>query len=397
LFVGEFFSYFLPEYIDFFSTGGQGPHLFLETGLRGEVSFVSTEKDADMGQAHTASGIVAQREREPVLVSDGTTKRLLDHVVSKKTMPKTPKTKAAPPFNFEKALKIPARRLSTAKITTLERKLIVRRLSDDYIEITSGSCGGSGYEEIQSRSACSSALASCSSCSHTESGLKADDSRSSYPPGCYIRMSSSYAGNYFNSDSSSTSCTSDRRCVCKKSAASGTSCVTGKDDKMCQNGGTPTGDVCSKPCGCNCPTGTSGEWCECLDCPQESELQWAVSKFVSCETGPTCDCTSGNGLSCKAVETQRGWKPAHREGLCGKASCSDDKEKSRRLAAATTPSASENAITNATEYGGCCSSPELLSKAVLSPTPFCRANPEQFTVVQVCLLCLLCLLFFECY
>ena len=150
-------------------------------------------------------------------------------------------------------------------------------------------------------------------------------------------------------------------------------------------------------CGCNCPTGTSGEWCECLDCPQESELQWAVSKFVSCETGPTCDCTSGNGLSCKAVETQRGWKPAHREGLCGKASCSDDKEKSRRLAAATTPSASENAITNATEYGGCCSSPELLSKAVLSPTPFCRANPEQFTVVQVCLLRLLRLLRLLCW
>jgi hypothetical protein len=91
-------------------------------------------------------------------------------------------------------------------------------------------------------------------------------------------------------------------------------------------------------------------------------------------------------LSCKAVETQRGWKPAHREGLCGKASCSDDKKKSRLLnGASATPSPSPASATNMTDFGGCCSSPELLSKTVLSATPFCRANPEQYTVVQVCL------------
>ena len=114
---------------------------------------------------------------------------------------------------------------------------------------------------------------------------------------------------------------------------------------------------------------------------------WAVNSFVSCETGPTCDCKSGHGLSCKTVTPKlMVWTPTHNQALCGEASCSDDKKKSRLLnGASSTPSASSASTTNVTDFGGCCSSPELLSKTVLSATPFCRANPEQYTVVQVCL------------
>jgi hypothetical protein len=234
---GENLTFYSHFFIFSLIPGGQGPHLFLAAGLRGEVSFVSVATSRDVTELLREPDEKASESSTP---ETGAKTRLLKHRSS------------AVSFDFKKAMKIPARRLSTAKITTLERKLIVRRLSDDYIEITSGSCGGSGYEEIQSRSACKSALASCSSCSKSGSSLESDDSKSSYPPGCYILTSTSYAGNYFNSASSSTSCTSTRRCVCKKPAASPTSCVAGKDDKMCQNGGTATGDVCSKPCGCNC-------------------------------------------------------------------------------------------------------------------------------------------------
>ena len=302
LLVNFFFLISHPGTLIFFATGGQGPHLFLTAGLRGEVSFVSIKKDADMGQqAHTASGIAAQRERGPVPVSGGTTNRfLLDHLSSKKTMSMS-KMKAAPPLNFEETLKTAARRLSTKP-----------------------------------------------------------------------------------------------------------ACVTGKDGKMCQNGGTATGDVCTNDCGCSCPTGFSGDHCECITCPElktktlsgdecpdartsceatDVGWAWAVNSFVSCETGPTCDCKSGHGLSCKNIIPKlMVWTPTHNQALCGEASCSDDKKKSRLLnGASSTPSASSASTTNVTDFGGCCSSPELLSKTVLSATPFCRANPEQYTVVQVCL------------
>ena len=186
-----------------------------------------------------------------------------------------------------------------------------------------------------------------------------------------------------------------------------TDCIVGKGEKECQNGGTATGDVCDNNCACDCPSGTSGDWCECLDChsPDKDKYQWAVSTYVSCETGPTCDCSRGNGLSCKAVTPQYVWKPTHNEGLCGKTSCSDDTTKRRFLeedntkddddddsssssstSTSSTPSASTNAVVTNTTYGGCCSSPSILRKGQLSPTPLCRVNPEQYTVVQVCFL-----------
>ena len=148
-FFNQFFSTNLNLQFKFVSKtilpGGQGPHLFLAAGLRGEVSFVSVATSRDVTELLREPDEKASESSTP---ETGAKTRLLKHRSS------------AVSFDFEKSMKVSTRQLSTAKITTLERKLIVRRLSDDYIEITSGSCGGSGYEEIQSRSACSSALAS---------------------------------------------------------------------------------------------------------------------------------------------------------------------------------------------------------------------------------------------
>ena len=302
---------FFFSFCSFDGAGGQGPHLFLRAGLRGNVSFVSTEHSSKTG----AVGVETPHHALPFhrkLSSKQMSKaslRLLDRLSSQHKGSSFTNTKEQVSFDFETASKPFTRRLTTPV----------------------------------------------------------------------------------------------------------TDCVTGKDDKMCQNGGTPVGNVCAKSdgtgqhwtgvsleppsmCGCSCPAGFSGEWCECVLCTDASEIsasegnQWAVRGTVGCETGPTCDCKPSGGsinaygLSCKKRKGKsRVWLPTHNQALCGEASCSDDKKKSRLLnGASATPSPSPASATNMTDFGGCCSSPELLSKTVLSATPFCRANPEQYTVVQVC-------------